>query len=429
LLQMFFHTADLIVIGRFASEQAFAAVGAMPCLIALLVNVCYGLSTGTGVVIAQCRGANDVRGVSRGIHTALCMSIVCGAVITATGMLVTEPLLRASSVPEDLMGYARKYLYICYSGSVFISIYNFSGSMLRALGDSRSPFVSIAMAGTINLALDVLLVACFGMDVVGVAVATVVSQAISAFMVTLGVHRIGGAARIRTKLLRFDMHSLGRMLKVGIPASVQSILLPVASIFSQGAVNSFGTAAIAGMAASGNVDSYVTTAVPAFHQTSLNFSGQNYGAGRIDRVWRAHLFSTVYAMVFVVALSVVAYVFAAPLVKLYGATPEAVSWGVRKIHFIAPLLVLICIPDVAAGTMRGLGHTAETVAIVLFCAGFTVFWVLVVFPITHTFELLMTGWPIDWILSGVLHSTALVVILRRLGRETEMYRGRRYEGQ
>ena len=284
ILQLLFNAADVVVVGRFAGSTALAAVGSNGALINLLVNLFVGLSLGANVVAARCFGAKDDEGVRNTVQTSVTLGLVSGFFLAVVGFFAARVLLELMSCPEDVIGLSTLYLKIYFIGMPMTMLYNFSSALLRAVGDTRRPLFCLAVAGAINVVLNLVFVILFSMSVAGVALATIISQTVSACMVTALLVKEKGPLHLDLGHLGFHAGALGQILRIGLPAGLQSTVFSLSNVVIQSSVNTFGEVIMAGNSAAANIEQFVYVSMNAMYQATISFTSQNYGAGKIDRI-------------------------------------------------------------------------------------------------------------------------------------------------
>jgi putative MATE family efflux protein len=272
ILQLLFNTADMVVVGRFSGSNALAAVGATGSLINLIVNLFMGLSVGTSVVVAQDCGAGHPDDISRSVHTSIAISIICGLVVMVLGLVLCEPLLVFMGTPGDILDLAVLYMKIYFVGLPALMVYNFSAAIMRAVGDSRHPMYYLTVTGIVHVILDLFFVIELHMSVEGVAWSTVISEYISVVLIMICLYRYDGAIRFIPRQMRIDARKLGEIVRIGLPAGLQSLLFSISNVLIQAAVNSFGTVMVAASSAAGNVESYIGTTMNAYYNAAITFT-------------------------------------------------------------------------------------------------------------------------------------------------------------
>lgn len=416
ILQLLYNAADIIVVSRFAGSQAMASVGATGSLSSLIVSLFIGLTAGAGVVVSRCHGARDGKGVHRAVHTSISLGIAAGLVAAAIGILFSGYLLKLMGTPEgEVLDGAALYMKIYFIGIPASLIYNFGASVLRALGDTRRPLYILSVSGIVNVILNLVFVIEFHMSVAGVAIATAVSNYISAIAVVLILVRAEGAHHLDFKSLRFHRNEFADIVKIGLPAGIQSSLFSVANTLIQSSVNSFGTTAIAGCAAAGNVEGFVYTAMNAFYQAAITGVSQNYGAKNEKGIRKT--VKTCAASVAVVGfvMGVMTAIFARPLLSIYITdSKEAIDYGVIRMVISGVPYFLCGIMEVQAGLLRGLGYsTTAMINSLVGACGFRILWIMLVLPLRHTIEVLFLCWPISWVLVIIMHFVCYKVVKKK----------------
>lgn len=417
LLQLLFNAADLVVVGRFCGSVSVAAVGATGSIINLIVNMFIGLSVGAGVAVAQGLGAGDKDRVFSAVHTSVPAAVISGIILTAVGLIATDRLLELMGTPEDVLPLSALYMKIYFCGMTSSMLYNYGAAVLRAAGDTKSPLMFLAVAGVLNVVLNVIFVVCFNLDVAGVALATTVSQTLSAVLVILALIKRHDMCRLVPKKMRIYKSSLLTMMKIGIPAGIQGSLFSISNVIIQSSVNSFGSVVMSGNAASGSLEGFVYTSMNAFHQTALNFCGQNFGAKKFDRVKRTVLMCLAFVSVVGIISGGLVRLFGKPLLSIYITdSPDSIQYGIIRLSYIALPYFLCGIMDVMTGAIRGLGVSFVPMVItVLGVCVFRVGWIYTVFAqeAYHTLQVLYVSYPISWVITFAAELTAFFIILAR----------------
>lgn len=414
VLQLLFNAADIVVVGRFAGSQALAAVGSTSALNMLIVNLFMGLSIGVNVLVARYYGAGQGRDLQETVHTAVLTAAVCGVMLIFIGFGLSRPLLRMMETPEDVIGQSVLYMRIIFAGMPAGMLYNFGSAILRAVGDTQRPLYFLLIAGVVNVVLNLFFVIVFHMGVAGVALATVLSQCISATLVILCLVRSEGVYRLNLKHLRIYRSKLKEMTRIGIPAGIQGAMFSISNVLIQSTVNSFGSIAMAGSTAGGNIEGFVWTAMDAFTQAAQSFVGQNYGAKKMDRIkkvmWGCMGLAT--GVGFVLGLG--AFFAARPLLSIYSGDPAVIEYGRTRI-------MLICIPyftcgvmNIFVGGMRGLGSSLTPMAITIFgvCI-LRVAWVYTIFALWPTWEVLFLSYSVTWVITSIIGGICYAVIKKK----------------
>ena len=415
VLQLLFNAADLVVVGRFCGSISVAAVGATTHLTHLLVNFFVGISAGAGVAVAHGIGRRDGEEVRRTVHTALPMALVCGAVLTLVGVTCSETFLRMMDTPASVLPLSTVYMKICFAGVTFTVVYNFCAAILRAAGDTRSPLIFLTFSGVINVLMNLFFVCILHMNVAGVALATTLSQGISAVLVVIALMRRQDECRLELKKMRFYAEQIRKIIRIGLPAGTQSALFSVSNVLVQSSVNSFGDVFVSGTAAAANIEGFMYAGVNAYHQSAVNFVGQNAGAGQYDRVKKTLRICLGSVMVTGIAMSTGICVFGQQLLSLYiPDSPEAVAWGLFRFYNVGSLYFLFGMMDVLTGAIRGMGSSLIPMVICLLGAcGLRILWILAVFPLWRTPGGLYMCYPISWIVTLAALLVAYGIVYRK----------------
>lgn len=415
VLQLVFNATDIIVVGRFVSSNAMAAVGSTSSLINLLVNFFIGISVGANVLVARFRGANDFDDAQETVQTALITAVAGGFVLIALGILLARPMLVWMATPDEVIGQAVLYMRVYFIGMPATMLYNFGAAILRAVGDTRRPLYFLTLAGLVNVAGDLLFVLVLDMGVAGVAVATVISQIISATLIVLCLMRQDGMCNVNLRRMRFHRDKFLRIMQVGLPAGLQSVIFNISNVLIQSSINSFGATVVAGNTAASNIEDFVYTSMNALYQTSLSFTSQNLGArqfGRIDKILVRCL-----ALVFVIGLVLGngAHLLGQTLLGIYTGEPEVIAYGMMRLGVVSVTYCLCGMMDVVAGSVRGLGYSIlpMLVSLVGACV-FRIIWIFTVFQWQHTLFSLYISYPISWALTICAHLVCYFAVRRRV---------------
>ena len=412
ILQLLFNAADLVVVGRFCGSVSVGAVGATSSLTSLFVNFFVGLSVGAGVTVAQGIGAGDDKKVHYAVHTAIPVALVSGVILTIGGVLLSEQALIWMGTPAEQLPLSALYMKIYFFGIIAMLLYNFGAAILRAAGDTKRPLIYLSIAGVLNVILNCVFVIYFHLDVAGVALATTISQCVSAILVIIALRQRTDACKLSISKMRFDKIALGRILAIGLPAGFQSSLFSISNVLIQSSVNSFGNIAVSGCAAASSVEGFVGVIISAFGQTALNFTGQNYGAGQFKRIHKV----LGYCLITVLAAGIIAgslcYIFAEPLLSIYVTdSAEAIRYGFIKITYIRLFYFIGGMMEVTTGVIRGMGHSLITMLVtVLGVCGFRVLWIYTVFHQHHTLETLFVSYPISWTITFLVQISIYFII-------------------
>ena len=404
VLQLLYNAADVIVVGRFAGPQSLAAVSSTGALINLLVNIFMGLSVGSSVVIARAYGAGDIREVQQGVHTSVTVAGIAGVAVGVLGFFASRPMLQLMGSPDDVIDLASLYMRIFFLGMPFNMLYNFGAAILRAVGDTRRPLYFLTFSGIVNVLLNLLLVIGFKLDVAGVAIATVISQVISAVLVLSCLLHSDGVIRLNPRFLRIHREPLLHIVRVGLPAGLQGSLFSISNVLIQSSVNSFGSIVMAGNGAAANLEGFVYVAMNAIHQAALTFASQNLGARKLDRVRRNMWVCLGTVTVIGLSTGLLMYLLGRPLLTLYNDDPQVISFGMIRMSFILPTYFFCGCMDVMVGQLRGIGYSIMPMIVSLTGAClFRVVWIYTAFAASPTLNTLYISYPISWALTFAVH--------------------------
>ncbi len=417
VLQLLFNAADIAVVGRFAGNEALAAVGSTGSLTNLIVNLFMGLSVGANVMVARFYGSGQMKELKEMVQTAVATAAIGGVILVFVGFLAARPALALMATPENVIDHSVLYMRIYFAGMPFMMAYNFGSAILRAVGDTRRPLYYLMIAGVVNVVLNLIFVIVFSMGVAGVATATVISQAISALLVIRCLIRTDGVYKLELKGLKIRRDKLLRMIQIGLPAGLQSSLFSISNVLIQSSVNSFGSVAMAGNTAGSNVEGFVYTSMNAFHQAAISFAGQNYGAMKYKRVGKVLLICEGLVIFVGLALGNAGYFFAGNILKIYSTDPEVISYGVLRMSYICVTYFLCGMMEVIVGVLRGIGCSIMPMLVSLTGAClFRVVWIYTVFQQIRTLDCLYVSYPISWILTLCVHLVCFAIVYRKLLR-------------
>ncbi|MBR2207362.1 MAG: MATE family efflux transporter [Synergistaceae bacterium] len=415
VLQQLFNSADVAVVGRFDSPQAMAAVGSNGQAINLMINLFVGLSIGANVIVAKYIGKNETSKINDAVHTSISLSLICGVLLVIWGLSVARPLLTLMNTPADIIELAVVYFRIYFLGAPFIMLYNFGAAILRSKGDSNRPLWSLAFGGVVNLILNLIFVIGFKLSVVGVALATVISNIVSASMIIYFLIREEPPFNLNFKKLSIDKADTIQILKIGLPAGLQGMLFSISNITIQTGINSLGSYASAGSAAALNFDFLTYYFVGAFTQAAVTFTSQNFSAGNYERCKKVFNLTMLAGLATTGAACAVCAIWKTQILGLYTINPEVLRFAeVRMIHAVA-FLWMCNIYEIPSGVLRGMGHsTLPTVIILLGCCVLRIIWVYTVFAYFKDFAILMDVYPVSWGVTSVVMLIAYFYLWRRL---------------
>lgn len=422
VLQLLFNAADLIVVGQFCGDTAIAAVGSTASLINLIIGLFIGISTGTAVAVSHAIGAEDEKEVSDTVHTAIPLAFISGLFLSAVGMIFSRDILSLMNVPDEILPLSSLYMEIYFAGMVFNMVYNFGASILRASGDSKSPLIFLTISGVINVALNVLFVTAFHMSVDGVAIATTVSQAISAILVVIELTRKDDACKLHLRKMKIKLEPLKKMLSVGIPTGIQSSMFSFSNVIIQSSINSFGPDVIAGNSAAINIENFVYIMCNSISQAALNFTGQNFGAKNVNRVKKTYIYCISSVLLFSTVLASLVMIFGKKLLTFYlPDSSDAVDVGYIRIICIMSLYFFAGLMDVTTCSIRGMGRSLVTTIItILGVCGLRVLWIATIFQIErfHTIESIYISYPITWFISFSVQFVAFIIFYKIFKKQT-----------
>lgn len=415
ILQLFYNAADMIVVGQFAGSMALAAVGATGSMTSLLVNLFMGLSVGASVTVAQHYGANRYKDVSESVHTTAALALLGGVGIGAVGIIFAPQLLSLLSTPEDVMQPAVLYMRIYFAGMPAMLLYNFCAAVLRAVGDTKRPLYYLALAGVVNVALNLVFVIVFQMSVAGVALATIISQVVSMVLVVICLVRTHSSIHLDFKKIRLHGDKAMQIIRIGFPAGLQSCMFSISNTIIQSSINSFGSIAIAGNTTAANIESFIGTPLDAFSQAAMNFVGQSYGAKKADRMHKITRTGILLVSVTGVALGTVVLLLGQTLCGFYTTDLPVIEWAMLRIRIMALSYWTGCIGNICVAGMRATGNSLipMMMSILTICI-FRIIWVFTAFAMFRTATVLYLSYPISYILSTVTHLTCYGIHMKKL---------------
>ena len=414
ILQLLFNAADTIVVGRFAGNEALAAVGSVGSLNNMIISLFIGLSVGANVLVARYTGSRNDRAVSDTVHTSVLLSLAGGVLLMIIGVALARPLLELMGSPEDVIDLAVLYVRIIFLGMPVQMLYNFCAAILRAVGDTQRPLYYLTIAGVVNVLLNLVFVILFHLSVAGVALATIISQAISALLVTRALLNMEGPTRLFLNRLRIHPGKLREIIRIGLPAGIQSSVFSLSNVVIQSSVNSFGSIVIAGNAASSNVGNFVYQAMNTFQQAITCFAGQNIGARKPRRIVSAMKVCMFWAVSFGLVLGMLSCVFGTQLLSLFSADPAVIAAGMERQIIVCAPYFLCGMMDVMTGALRGIGYSLLPMIVsILGACAFRLFWVFTVFAAYPTLPCLMLSYPVSWLLTFFVLLVIFLVLWNR----------------
>jgi len=423
ILQLAYNMADSIIVGRYAGHASLAAVGSTTSIIFLIITLFNGVSVGANYMAARDFGARDSEGLSRTVHCAVLLSIILGLLACVCGLLLSPPLLHWADAPEDVLHLSVLYLRIYFLGVPALVVYNFGSALLRAVGDTFTPLLFMVFSGALNVGLNLLLVVVIPLDVVGVAIATSVSQLLSALLVTVRLCTFPGLCRLDLRRIRLYPDRVGQMLQLGFSAGLQGVIFSAANVMIQSAVNSFGSAVMAGSSAASGIENFIHTALNAFYQSAITFTGQSMGASNPRQALRVFQINLSLTAGLGIVLCVLTRIFQVPLLGLYVQTTDpaysaVISAGIVRVLALSRFQWIGGLMETACGTLRGLGHSMNpTLTTLIGACLLRVIWRYTVFEAVGTVESMYWSYPVSWLLTFLIHLIYLERDRRRLMTE------------
>ena len=399
--QQLYNTVDAVLVGQFVGKEALSAVSGAPAMIiSLIIGFFTGLASGATVCISQYYGSKDLNSVSRTTHTAIVFSIIGAVVLTIIGYFGSSWFLELCRVPEDIFEESLIYMQIFFLGLLGTFLYNMGAGILRAIGDSKRPFYFLIVGCVLNIVLDIIFLIPLKMGVAGAAYATVISQAVSALLTLLCLMRSSGPCKLEFSKLRMERFFLGRMLRIGIPSGVQSVTYALSNIIIQASINDFGTDVIAAWGTYGKMDGIFWMTVSSFGIALTTFVGQNYGAGKYDRVRKGMKSTMFMATLATMGICSVLFIYAEFLFSLFTKDAAVIEIGARMVHFLMPTYIIYIYIELLSGGLRAMGDTF--IPMIISCGGvcgIRFFWTLVICPLYPTIEMLELNFPVSWIVT------------------------------
>lgn len=418
ILQLLYNAADMVVVGKYGSDTSLAAVGSTGSLINLIVNVLMGMSVGAGVVVANAIGAGNREKASRATHTSIFISVVFGIVVGIFGVFMARPLLEMMKSPEDVIELSSLYVKIYFAGLPVTMLYNFGASILRATGDTKRPLYFLIASGLVNVVLNVVFVKGFRMDVAGVAIATVISTAMSATLVTICLMKSNGPCRLQLKKLRIYGKELVDIAKIGLPAGLQGSVFSISNVIIQSSINSFGSITMAGSAAASSLEGFVYTSMNAIYQAALTFTGQNVGAKQYKRINTICAQSLIIVTTVGIIGGIGIYLLGEPLVGIYDDNPQVIAEGVKRLGIISATYFICGAMDMMVGMMRGMGKSLMPMIVtVVGVCGVRIVWIYTVFAYYHSLFWLYVSYPVSWIVTLFIHCVCYFAVRKKFPKE------------
>ena len=423
ILQLMFNAVDIIVVGRFSSSQALAAVGSTTALINIFTNLFIGISLGANVLAARYFAAGRDKEMSEAVHTAITLALISGVIMAFVGVGMSRTALSLMATPPDVIDLSAVYMRIYFMGMPFFMLYNYGAAILRAVGDTKRPLVFLIAAGLTNVALDLLLVIVIPLGVAGVAIGTVASQMISCILVLRCLYKSEGSYQLRFSRLMIRWVYLKRIFQVGIPAGIQSTVINFSNALLQSSVNSFGSTAMAGYTAANNILGFLYAAVNAVTQACMSFTSQNYSVGKQKRMDRVLLDCMLLSAGVSVVLGVGAYVFGSQILRIYTTETEVIQCGLEILSITTVPYFLCGIMDLIPGALRGMGHSAVPMILsVIGTVGTRIVWIYGFFPQHRSLHFLFISYPGSWIITIAMQAVCFWFVRKKCVKQLQSVR-------
>ena len=417
ILQQSFNAVDVAMVGRFTGPEAMAAVGSNGVIISILVNLFLGIAVGANVVIANYIGMKNDAATARSVATVAVVSLISGVILLIAGVSLARPILEAMSAPPDVIDGATLYLRIYFLGMPFIMVYNFGSAIMRSMGDTKRPFYALLAGALVNAVLDYILVRYFAMGVSGVAIATVVANGVNAVIIIALLRREPEPFTLHIRRMAVSMPDLVKMLKIGIPAGLQGMVFSVSNIFIQTTVNSFGSAAVAGSAAAQTYESYCYYIISAFAASTIAFTGQNYGAGMLDRCRRVLWICMGLCMALAGAANLIISYNSEWFLSVFTGDTEVIRYATERIDSALRFQFIAATYEISGAYMRGLGYSmTPTLLTILGTCVLRIVWVHTISVHYHTVPALLLVYPVSWAITGLMVMTAAIIVARIVRR-------------
>ncbi len=419
MLQTLYNAADQIVVGNYAGSLALGAVGSTASLTNLIISLLIGLSIGTNAVMARSFGAGNTSAVEKTVHTSIAISVIIGAFCGLFGFVFCPQLLRLIGTQDEIFDLAVLYMRVTFAGLPVMSFYNFGSAILRAIGDTRRPLYYLIISGFHNVSLNLVFVVVFHMSVVGVALATVISQCLSAFLIGRRLVLSDGIYKLCFNKIKIHKPELVQIVKIGVPSGIQSSVFSLSSTIIQSGINSINESAVSGCTAASTLDTTIYQCTNSLYHATLAFCGQNYGAGKYDRIMKSFLYCLVISIFVGSLVGWACYIFAEPLLGIFiKDDPLAISYGIERLAVTARVYFFCGVMEVASGALRALNHSVLSLFNALLCSCvFRIVWVNTVFSVYHNIETLFLSFPISWVMTSILHIAFFLVIFKKMKNE------------
>lgn len=422
-LQLLYNACDLIVCGNFGSEHSVGAISSTNSIINLVVNLFLGLSVGANVCMSKAYGEKNQEKGQKILHTAMLFSVIIGIIVTIIGISLSSVLLKATDVPEANFNLSYQYLTIYFSGMLFTMIYNFGSAILRACGDSRRPFIFLSIAGVLNICLNLIFVICFNLDVAGVALATIISQAVSATLIVVTLFRNKNFFKFSFKEFKISKTEAKEIIIIGLAAGLQSVLFSISNILIQKSINSLGELVLDGSGSSSSIEGFIYIVMNQTAQAAIAAISANYGAKKYENIKKIIIYSLIISFLSWAFVAGIALIFKNQLIGFYLKNEEAATYATQRLLIIASTYYLCGVMDILAYSLRGIGHSyVPTIVTLIGVCGSRIFWIFVMFPMEqfHNLTSVIVSWPISWAITDVVLIIFLIFFYKKMIKNSKI---------
>ena len=411
MLQQLFNAADIAVVGKFVGKEAMAAVGSNGSLVNLIVNLFIGVSVGANVVIASEIGRGHKEAIRKAVHTSVVLAFICGIILLFLGQVLAPAILSLMSVPAEVFPLAVTYLRIYFLGMPAIVLFNYEAAILRSIGDTKTPLRALAIAGVINVILNIFFVAVCHLSVAGVAIATAVSNLISSLFLMKKLTETDSVVKLNLKELRLDSRSVRRMLSIGIPSGIQGMAFSLSNVFIQSSINSLGTTVMAGSSAAISVEALSYFVLNSFGQACTTFTGQNYGAMKAERCRKTLLYCVLLDYLLTAATAVILLPGGRFILSFFNSDPAVIEAGFVRMQYIYLCYIFSILMECFSGYLRGFGISlVPSVISMIGTCGIRIFWILTIFRAIHTFPVLLQSYTVSLLITDAALGLAILLL-------------------
>lgn len=420
ILQNLFNMADTVVVGRFAGDTPLAAVGSTSSLTNLIVNLFVGLSMGATIIISRHFGSKNEKRMSEASHTAIAISLISGILLVFLGFILSKPVLELMGTPKEVLPLSTLYMRVYFAGMPVIMLYNFASGIMRSYGDTKKPLFFLFVAGIINVVLNLIFVIVFHLDVLGVALATVISQVVSALLTLHALTKVKNGCQIHLNKIKIHKRELILIAKTGIPAGIQGSLFSISNVIVQSSINTFGKVAMAGINATSNLENIFYMAMNAFGNACVTSSAQNMGANKPNRAKKAFFICSLSAVFVWAVMALITFSFPDAILGIFTKSKNVIDAGKIKLYINLGTYFLVALMEVSTGALRGIGHSFTSMLISVFCVcAFRLFWLFTVFKAHPTLECLFISYPISWALTSTIHIAIFFVLVNKTTKKIQ----------